>query len=192
VFVPRLPLALAALAALAVAACEAPPTANPATPTVAQAPLPPPPAGGPPTLLSTTPPQSTGATPPGGATVVVAPTPPTGPVDGLYRGSLVLVRGEPFGFVPTNAQPAALRAASATPLGCAPSSGGDLVIGDQTLVLAYLPNVVLVAPVPSNGRLHATAGPFVLDGTLLNGALTATISSPACQSALAFYRMYAF
>ncbi|HEX3350279.1 MAG TPA: hypothetical protein VHS58_19490 [Acetobacteraceae bacterium] len=176
-------LTLAALPLL-LAACAATPPSG----AVAQVPLEPPGAG-PLTLAPTTPPQSTVQLPPTAPAVAVVETPVTGPIDGLYRGRMWLVRGEPLQFVPTNAQTPELLAASAKPLGCPPSSLGNIEIGDSTLLYPYLPNVVFVAPVPLNGRIYAIAGQYVLQGTLIEGDLNLTVTSPSCESQLSFYRM---
>lgn len=193
--------ALAALPLLLVAACSNPTstdTAATAPGSVTQTPLP---AGGP---IALAPPPAGSTQPqvivPGGPAPTQPMPPPavptstavTGLVDGIYQGNTWLVAGEPFVTVPTDAQPPQLYAASKIPMGCPTDRKGLLEIGDKVLLVTYLPNVVLVSPVMPNGVLHASAGDYVMDGTLADGQLDFTVTGHGCKSVFAYTRQNAF
>ena len=177
-------LTLAALPLL-LAACGEPPPSAP-IPGVPEAALEEP---GPLTMVAATPASSTTPAPPGAPLVVAIPMPVTGPVDGLYYGKTWLTRGQPYQTVPTDAQMPQLLAAAQKPFGCPPDYNGILEVGDGTVMFPYLPDTVFIAPVPQNGRLHAVAGSYVMNGTLTGGDLTLAVTSPNCESVMSFRRV---
>ncbi len=81
--------------------------------------------------------------------------------DGNYKGTVILV-------------------ASQSPA-CPGSSFGKIEIGDQRLHLAYRPDTIFVAPIQSDGRLHAISNGAVLDGYILDGRLRFTVKTPICE-----------
>jgi hypothetical protein len=186
--------ALAALPLLLVAACSNPPgTATPPPAAVAQAPLQ---ASGP---IALAPPPAGAIEPQMIQPAPVQPMPPpatptavTGKVDGIYQGRTTLVEGVPFVIMPTDAQPPELYAASKSPVGCPTDRKGLIEIGDKVLLISYIPNVVLVSPVNPDGVLHASAGDYVMDGTLVDGQLDFTVTGHGCKSVYSYTRRNAF
>jgi hypothetical protein len=188
--------ALAALPLLLVAACSNTTGSDGAAPppgSVAQAPLP---AGGPialaPPPAGYTPPQMTVPAQPMPMPPPAAPMAVTGMVDGIYQGRTTLVEGEPFIVMPTDAQPPQLYAASKIPVGCPTDRKGLIEIGDKVLLVSYIPNVVLVSPVSPDGVVHASAGDYVMDGTLVDGQLEFTVTGHGCKSVFSYTRQNAF
>lgn len=67
-----------------------------------------------------------------------------------------------------------------------------LQIGDSVLVLAYKPATVMVVPIQPPGLLHAKAGDYTLEGTLVDGQLDMTVIGNGCQSVFNFRRLDQF
>ena len=94
------------------------------------------------------------------------PPPPRVDVDGRYRGTARLVRaGGP---------------------GCPRSGARVLQIEDSTVTLSYRLSarrlVKLTAVATPDGTLHADDGTGQLDGTIRDGRLEVTVSSPLCEN----------
>jgi hypothetical protein len=83
-------------------------------------------------------------------------------IDGTYKGDATLVMARS----PT----------------CPRGKEGSVEIGDQTLYFGYQPDVLFIAPVQTNGTVHAVAGPSVLDGRLVNGRLVFSVTTPVCRT----------
>ena len=69
---------------------------------------------------------------------------------------------------------------------CPPGGEGLVEIGDATVYFAYRPDVIFVAPIQPNGHVHAMTGTSTLDGTVRDGWMDMTVTSPACTT---HYRM---
>ncbi len=96
----------------------------------------------------------------------------TGPINGFYRGSSELVAGSPDS--------------------CPNYSRGAIEIGDRAMLYPYTTDAIFVAPISSDGLLHAQAGDFVLDGTLNEGQLVFTVEGQSCKTAFTFHRLNEF
>jgi hypothetical protein len=96
-------------------------------------------------------------------------------INGLYRGQMTLVQD--------------------TSPPCPDSARGSLEIGDRKLYFAYAPDVIFVAPISGDGKVHAAVGGYVLDGTMVAGDLDVSVTGPSptsCRSDLMFRRLDAF
>jgi hypothetical protein len=98
-----------------------------------------------------------------GANGVVRPATNTELYDGSYQGrtALLAARGPGCPLEPRK---------------------GVIEIGDAVLIYPYTPDLILSAPVQRDGSVHATSGPAVLDGRIVNDRLFFTIRTPACLS----------
>lgn len=135
-----------------------------------QASAPPPPAS---PVVSQAPLPPAGVPQPAGSLPPAAPTQVAGPaVDGIYNGRSSLVRSE----APT----------------CPSPTRGLLEVGDRQVVFGYLPDVIFVATILSNGVMHATTNGFVLDGHMQDDGIAFTVSGPACRSVFEFRRLNYF
>jgi hypothetical protein len=99
------------------------------------------------------------------------PTEPQLPNDGLWKGDATEL------------------ASSGT---CIPGQRGALEVGDGTVVVAYRPMVVLVAPVGADGVLHAESGGTVLDGKLVDDTLDFTVTEGDCKTRYALDRLIGY
>ncbi len=97
------------------------------------------------------------------------PAPQPQHIDGSYKGRATL----------------ATKLSSA----CPGSSIGQIEIGDQKLYFAYLPDTLFVAPVEPDGSLHATSGPSMLDGSLIEGRLVFSVRTYVCSSVYDMHRV---
>ena len=83
-------------------------------------------------------------------------------VDGTYKGIVTLVE--------------------ARNPNCPPSTEGNLEIGDHTLVLDYTPSIILTATILPDGSLHARTARAELNGSVRDGFIHFTVSTPVCTS----------
>lgn len=115
---------------------------------------------------------SSEAPPPGAVSQVALEPAATGPVDGIYKGSVHLV--------------------SATGDGCPGDARGLIEIGDRRLLYPYAPSLIFVAPIRTDGKIHAETGGYSLDGTLAGGALDVVVAGAGCRTELSFGRVAYF
>ncbi len=69
---------------------------------------------------------------------------------------------------------------------CPATSEGLIEVGDATVYFAYQPGVIFVAPVQPDGHVHAQTGASTLDGTVRDGHMDMTVTTPVCTTR---YRM---
>jgi hypothetical protein len=82
------------------------------------------------------------------------------PVDGTYKGVVTRVVAN----APT----------------CPVTDYGTVEIGDKTVTFAYTAATIFVIPVAPDGRVFGRVGQTTLNGSVREGRLIFTVSSPAC------------
>ena len=170
-------LGAASLAAMALAACA---EQNPQSAATAGAP-------GPAPVMATPLPGSVTATPlPGGtAAAPAAPAPrmtqpPPGPAVALVGGRPMPATAYPQHW-DGNYQGRAVLVRASSPA-CPAAHYGVVEVGDSTLFFSYTPAIIFTTAVKADGTIQGLAGATHLDGKIVNGVLSMTVSNQTCET----------
>jgi hypothetical protein len=122
-------------------------------------------------------------------TPVTPPTPPTASetVAAQPVANAPLITGTINGYYQGRVRQVDAKAAN-----CPPPTRGVIEIGDRTLLYPYSTQLIYVAPVMPDGTIHAEADGTTLEGTLIDGRLVFSVTTPDCKSSFDFVRRQGF
>lgn len=69
-----------------------------------------------------------------------------------------------------------------TSANCPHDNQGKIAVGDSTLYFSYTPQTIFIAPIQRDGRVRAVSGTSLLEGTVRDGRMVMTVTTPVCET----------